>query len=214
MRNDLHYVFDPLCGWCYAAGPLVRTVVAELGGCVRIQLHPGLMFATPHDINATGRARIIAADQRIAELSGAVFGASYLERIRTAQRLCYDSRLASAAVMAAASVGTKLGLHMLADIQRLHYVHGEDVSDPISLRRIAVSLGLDAMSFDRAIDDASEQLATLSDAARALMYEMGSNAFPTFVLDLRERRVLLTHGDVYRRPDVFVARITRLLETD
>ena len=39
--NDttLHYVYDPLCGWCYGAAPLLRAAAGIPG--LRIALHAG-----------------------------------------------------------------------------------------------------------------------------------------------------------------------------
>ena len=37
----LHYVYDPLCGWCYGAAPLVRAA----RGTIRVQAHGGDMMA-------------------------------------------------------------------------------------------------------------------------------------------------------------------------
>ncbi|WP_375381790.1 hypothetical protein [uncultured Sphingomonas sp.] len=34
----LHYVYDPLCGWCYAAEPLVRAAVTAR---IPVVLHGG-----------------------------------------------------------------------------------------------------------------------------------------------------------------------------
>ena len=66
----LHYVFDPLCGWCYAARPLLRRLIDSLGDALPIRFHPGLLFASPRTIDPAYREHIIAADRRIAAVAG------------------------------------------------------------------------------------------------------------------------------------------------
>ncbi len=39
----LHYIFDPLCGWCYGAAPLIEAARAIPG--LDIALHGGGMMA-------------------------------------------------------------------------------------------------------------------------------------------------------------------------
>jgi len=39
MVATLHYFHDPLCGWCYAAAPLVTAAAAVPG--VALKLHGG-----------------------------------------------------------------------------------------------------------------------------------------------------------------------------
>ena len=31
MNAKLHYIFDPLCGWCYAAGPMLNALSERFG---------------------------------------------------------------------------------------------------------------------------------------------------------------------------------------
>lgn len=38
-QATLHYVFDPLCGWCYAAAPLIEAA-GQIDG-LNIVMHAG-----------------------------------------------------------------------------------------------------------------------------------------------------------------------------
>ncbi len=42
--TKLHYIYDPLCGWCYAAAPLV----AAARGILPVEGHAGGMMAGPN----------------------------------------------------------------------------------------------------------------------------------------------------------------------
>ena len=69
----LHYIFDPLCGWCYAAAPLVKAA-REVPG-IEVQWHAGGMLTGAHTrtITADWRDKVMPSDQRIAELFEAIF---------------------------------------------------------------------------------------------------------------------------------------------
>lgn len=41
----LHYIFDPLCGWCYGAAPLVEAARTVPG--LAVAFHGGGMLAGP-----------------------------------------------------------------------------------------------------------------------------------------------------------------------
>ncbi|MFT8171056.1 DsbA family protein, partial [Salmonella enterica subsp. enterica serovar Enteritidis] len=42
----LHYIFDPLCGWCYGAAPLLKAAQNIAG--LTISLHAGGMMTGPN----------------------------------------------------------------------------------------------------------------------------------------------------------------------
>ena len=44
-RPTLHYIFDPLCGWCYGASPLIEAARHVNG--LDIALHAGGLMTGP-----------------------------------------------------------------------------------------------------------------------------------------------------------------------
>ena len=70
----LHYIHDPLCGWCYGAQPLVSAAVAMLGDRLALRLHGGALFAEPQELTPAMAEHIVRADERIEEISGQPFG--------------------------------------------------------------------------------------------------------------------------------------------
>ena len=69
---QLTYLFDPLCGWCYGAGPAVKTLIAT--EAVSVEIAPTGLFAGKgaFSMNAGFAAHAWAADQRISQLTGGV----------------------------------------------------------------------------------------------------------------------------------------------
>ena len=58
----LHYVFDPLCGWCYGASPLVAAARERLP----VRLHAGGMMTGAQRQHITPQLRqyVLAHDER------------------------------------------------------------------------------------------------------------------------------------------------------
>lgn len=211
MNAKLHYIFDPLCGWCYAANPLLAALNERFGDEFELVFHPGLLFAEPRSIDPSYREHIVSADLRIAELAGVEFGAPYIKRVRTAPVLRYHSEPPAVAVMAVNALEPKLGLRMLEAIQKAHYQQGEDVSDLLTLSKLAQGLGLDVEHFTQAQMNVQQILPSIAAEARNLMQTVGGNGFPTLVLERNGEYQKLDHNSAYGKPYVFSNSVARLI---
>jgi putative protein-disulfide isomerase len=199
MVSRLHYVHDPLCGWCWAASPLVQAA-REL---LPVQAHAGGLFMADsrRQMGATWRAYVLPHDLRIAQLSGQPFGAAYQDGLLNDATAWLDSEPPIAAVLAADRLAGR-GLDLLARIQHAHYVDGRQVAQPAVLRELAEELGLDGEAFAR------EQAACSGDTtrahvedSRALMQRLGGRGFPTLALEQGERWELIDVSSYLGRLD-------------
>jgi len=211
VNTKLHYIFDPLCGWCYAASPLWAALNERFGDELELVFHPGLLFAEPRSIDPSYREHIVSADLRIAELAGVEFGAPYIKRVRTAPVLRYHSEPPAVAVMAVNAIEPKLGLGMLEAIQKAHYHQGEDVSDLLTLSKLAQGLGLDLERFTEAQINVQQILPSIAAEARNLMQTVGGNGFPTLVLERDGEYQKLDHSSAYGKPYVLSNSVARLI---
>lgn len=198
----LHYVHDPLCGWCYAAEPLVQAATAA---GMRVVLHGGGLWDVPTHVPEDKRRMMREADSRIARLTGQPFGPAYLDGLLAAPGTVWHSRPTIAAILAAERLKSGLALPMMAALQRAHYVEGRAVVSEGVLTDLAVELGLPAAAFatllreipvDRHIDE-----------TRAFMRRLGLGGFPGFLLEEEGEFSLLAHEHLYGRPELFVTRI-------
>lgn len=92
MTNPtLHYIFDPLCGWCYAAAPLIAAA-GQLPG-VTIALHGGGMMTGERrkHITPDWRGYVLPHDRRIEQMTGQVFGPGYTEGLLNDTTALLDS---------------------------------------------------------------------------------------------------------------------------
>jgi len=180
--NTLHYIFDPLCGWCYGAAPLVDAA-REVAG-LSIALHGGGMMVGNHrrTIDAQWRGHVIKHDARIAAMTGQPFGDAYINGLLLDTTAVMDSAPPTNAILAAQKLAGR-GLDMLHLIQVAHYQLGQRVADVAVLEALAGQLGLQAEAFVPEMQAINETvLAAHIAESRELLAQVGGRGFPTFAL--------------------------------
>jgi len=179
----LHYIFDPLCGWCYAAAPLVDAARNMPG--LQVAFHGGGMMtgANRRAITPQWREYVIPHDRRIAEMTGQPFGEGYFEGLLRDTGAVMDSEPPITAILAAESLRSGGGLDMVHRLQRAHYVEGRRIADAQVLKAVAAELGFDTEAFAAAVERlAGEATAQHIAESRQLLQRAGGQGFPTFVL--------------------------------
>ena len=199
MTATLHYIYDPLCGWCYGAEPLVTA--ASTSPRVALELHAGALWPEPTQLPESTRLYIRQADQRIAAMSGQRFGPDYHNGLLLDPTMVLESRPPTAAVLAAQSLDPEKALPMLRAIQHAHYEQGRRVVEHDVLCDLAVEIGLDRAEFEAAL--ARVPLEDHLSATHRLMSQVGAQGFPTFVLELGEDLYPVPHGRFASQPTQF-----------
>lgn len=187
----LHYIFDPFCGWCYAAAPLLDVALqlsAPPAHTLRIQLHAGGMMMGSHRQLVTAQLRdyVLPHDARIEALTGQAFSAAYRDGLLRDRAAVFDSEPPITAILAAESAANEqragLGLKLLKRLQHAHYVEGRRIAEWDVLLACAVELGIAAAdfrsSYQQLYGPATQQHV---DASRRLLAQVGGRGFPTLV---------------------------------
>ena len=200
----LHYVYDPLCGWCYAAEPLVR---AAASAGIPVVLHGGGLWDQPVHAPDAKRRMMRATDGRIADLTGQVFGTAYLDRLLVQPDTVWHSRPTVAAVLAAGQLLDGQDLAMVAAIQRAHYVDGRRVVQEQVLADIAGGIGLDPAAFATGLRAADVDAHIRQ--TRLLMGRYDLHGFPAFLVQHGQAYVRLPHETLYGQPKAFVSALEK-----
>ncbi|HEX5392958.1 MAG TPA: DsbA family protein [Rhodocyclaceae bacterium] len=209
----LHHIYDPLCGWCYAAAPLVEAA-REISG-LGLMLHGGGMMARSAAQHVTPELRryVTPHDQRIAQLTGQPFGEAYFNGLLQNTEAVLDSAPPIAAILAADEIDGR-GADMVKAVQRAHYVDGRVISQSETLSSLAVALGLDAVTFNAAWE---QQMAGPVDRhiaeSRKLLRQVGGKGFPTFALETAEGLRLLDVTPYLGQPARWQAMLAAKLST-
>lgn len=209
MSKTLHYVFDPLCGWCYGAGGTVAKLAGTPG--VELRLLPSGLFcgegARPMDDDFAAYAW--SNDQRIERLTGQPFTERYRNNVLTDRQQMFDSGPATVALTAVALTAPEHELAALKAIQHARYVDGQNITAPDTLVAVLRTLGLDAAAqrlagFDTELLDANRDRVA---KAQTLLRQFGARGVPSFILENNGQRELLHAGNVFSNPQAFVERL-------
>ncbi|MBB1626110.1 DsbA family protein [Achromobacter sp. UMC71] len=201
----LHYIYDPLCGWCYGAAPLVEAARGIAG--LMIAAHGGGMMTGGNiqPVTEALRRYVMPHDERIAGLTGQEFGPDYFDGLLRDHGAVFDSAPPTTAVLAAETLAGR-GLDLLKRLQHAHYVQGKRIADPAELQRLAEDIGLDAEGFRAAYAVArGEATARHIAQSRALLTRVGGSGFPTLALERDGAYTLLEPSRYLGRPSQWQA---------
>jgi putative protein-disulfide isomerase len=185
MTTRLLYLYDPMCGWCYGAGPRIAKLARE----AHVEALPTGLFAgdTGRRIDPAFAQHIVQADARIEAMSGQPFSEAYRRDVLGRPELPFHSRTASEALTAVAQFDPGAELDALHAIQRERYVHGRDITDP-SVLAAAIAERLAEPSLAAATDGRFGR-------ARHLMQRVGAQGVPA-LLQVLDGSVRLLPGSM------------------
>jgi len=206
--TNIHYFYDPMCGWCYGATSLIKAIVENPS--VNLILHPGGMMEKSI-LPQHFKEHIIKADPRIAALTGVKFGENYLNRLRSSEPFIIDSFLPIKAILVAESLGGS-SFEVLKAIQNAHYVQGLDVYKLEVLQSIVAESGIDldkwlsAMSSENSDDLLEQAIAT----SHGLMRKLNISGYPTLIAESNGALVKLPHEQYYNKTNDWNTYLTSL----
>lgn len=213
MSARLHYIHDPLCGWCYGSAPLIEAALDAFGPRLSLALHAGGLFVEAQPVRPALASQLLQVDERIAAQSGQPFGDAYRQGLLAEDSTVLHSLPPIHAVLAAERIDPALAWPMLEAVQRAHYQQGLRVADPSVLEELADSLGIAAPTWQQAwqaVDRA--ELENHLDRARALMQEVGAQGFPTLLLEQHGQLQRLDHARFFGQPNAFVQALADRLD--
>ncbi|MGJ7495256.1 DsbA family protein [Variovorax sp. RT4R15] len=209
MTKTLHYLFDPLCGWCYGAAPAVSGLSAFPG--VSLELLPTGLFsgegARPMDDAFASYAW--SNDQRIERLTGQRFTEQYRSRVLGDRQRPFDSGPATVALSAVSLTDPARELEALKAIQHARYVDGSDVTSLAALADLLGALGLEEAAAKVAHPDADLLGANRARTGRAqaLMREFGARGVPTLIAESGAKRWVVDHAAIYSNPQALISQL-------
>lgn len=222
--TTLHYIHDPLCGWCYGAAPLVKAAREVLN----VRAHGGGMMTGARRQTVTPQLRdfVKPHDVRIAQLSGQRFGEGYRDGLLRDTDAVFDSEPPTAAMLAAEAIAGR-GLDMLAQLQVAHYIEGRRIAERAVLIDVATVLGFEPTTFAEVLDrQFGNAVQVHIKETRAFMAQVGAQGFPSFVLETDEGVQSVDFAGYLGRPNDFqdwlrsqaglpaISRITEVFSCD
>jgi len=206
---QLTYLFDPLCGWCYGASPVLDQLMREDG--IAVTMAPTGLFAGggAFALDAGFAAHAWEADQRIGQLSGQPFSPAYRKNVLESGTARVDSGPATLALTAVRLSAPEREFETLHAIQRARYVDGRDNGNPEVIGDVLASLHLDEAATRFAAPD--NELLSITRAriehGQAEMRRVNASGVPTLVLHDGEHRRVISSNVLYGDADGLIASL-------
>jgi len=208
MRTTVTYLFDPLCGWCYGASPVIQ----QLGQQTKLQLE-----LAPTGLFADGGRAVDAAfadfawsnDQRIAKLTGQRFTEAYRQNVLGRLGSRFDSATVTLALTSVSLSEPPRELETLKALQEARYVQGLDTCDVSVVEALLRDLGLAVSADLLAARDAKVVAANAAriQKARSLMQTFGAQGVPALVVSNGNSSRLLSGNALYGKFDNLLRQI-------
>ena len=209
QQTTLHYVYDPLCGWCYGAAPLLQAAATIAG--LKIELHAGglWMGSRRQPMGEALRDYVRPHDQRIEALTGQHFGERYFNELLLREGCLLDSEPPIRAVLAVTALGGD-GLVMLHRIQQSHYRDGIWIGEPAFLAMLAAEQGIAAEAFQQAYLQAP-LLQHLADS-QGWMKRLVGQGYPTLGIERGGKLERIVVNQYLGEPELLIPRLLRAIE--
>ncbi|MEU8582813.1 DsbA family protein [Streptomyces abikoensis] len=186
----LVYVFDAYCGWSHGFSATL-TETARRHPELSVEVVSGGLFTGARRVPIREFGYVQGANAKIAELTGAEFGAAY-DRLIADGSFVMDSEAAARGMAALRQAAPDRAAGLAAALQDAFYADGLSLSEESTYRTLAEAAGLDADAVAAAFSAPGAAKAARADFRRAAEY--GVQGFPTLLAVDGERVTVLAVG--------------------
>lgn len=199
----LHYLYDPFCGWCYGAAPLI-SAAQDIQG---LQIRPhgiGMLSGNASQMMSVNWADFVRShEERISVYSDQAFGAPYARGALENAELLLDSSPPIATMLTAQKLAGR-GMEMLTRLQTAYYQDGNAIADLQVIADVTAELGFNPLVFMAVFDEISgTSLGNHIEESRALMDKLRFSGIPAFALEIQGAFEKLPFGHYLGRPQQF-----------
>jgi len=207
MPSKLTYLFDPLCGWCYGASPVLQ----QLARHSHLELAPTGLFsgAGGRVMDTSFAAYAWSNDKRIQQLTGQRFAEVYLTQVLGKTGVRFDSGAVTLALTAVSLTEPQRELASLKLLQEARYVQGQDTSELSIVANILHEHSL--VPAAELLLAGDKQLKTANNSrvqqAQQLMQSLGAQGVPALVLNQNGSQRLLRSDLLFGNIEALLASI-------
>jgi putative protein-disulfide isomerase len=199
----LHYVYDPFCGWCYGAAPMITAAAAIPG--LEIQAHGVGMLSGDKSklMSSDWRDFVRPHEARITAFSKQTFEDAYVQGVLEHENVLLDSSPPIAAMLTAQQLSGD-GIEMLKRLQIAYYQEGRAIADRGVIADIASELGFEPDAFMATFDSiTADSLQDHINRSNGMLEALNARGFPAFALEVDGQMEALAMGHYLSRPALF-----------
>lgn len=208
QTTRIFYLFDPLCGWCYGAAPLLEKLSTD---GIHVEAIPTGLFsgAGARPLDSSFAAYAWANDKRIATLTGQAFSTAYRENLLQKPGVMFDSQASTTAVVATGMEDVKLRFTALRILQTARYVDGLDTADITVVTSLLDKAGLSrvASRLREPDEELNASVRNIVAFGQTLFQQMNANGVPALVIEQDGRRRLLDSSTLFKNSNNLLALV-------
>jgi putative protein-disulfide isomerase len=192
-KDKITYVFDPLCGFCYAFEPEMKKLQAKYKDKFEFEIIAGGMILGDREGPIAKVAPHIADGYKDLEaMSSARFGPNFLNKIMKDGTYKMSSELPSIALEVFKSMQPQNAISFANDIQMMLYYDGISLNEPANYGNLVKKYGIDATDFVSKLS--LPEWKTKAYDQFALASKLGATSFPMLILHQDNKMQVLTSG--------------------
>lgn len=193
MKDQILYLFDPLCGWCYGFSETMLQFYRQHHGTYEFVAVPGGMVTEQRIGPISGMEDYISkAYLQVEELTGTKYGDAYLNGLLRSRTTMLDSEPPSRATITYRSFFPDRAVEYAHKLQKAHFYAGRDYNDLSLYEDLALEFELDPAVFMERFHD--ERMKQNVQQEFAWVKESGVQGFPTVVYRSGQKYYMLAHG--------------------
>jgi putative protein-disulfide isomerase len=193
QKDTITYVFDPLCGFCFAFEPEMKKLEAQYKDKFVFEIIAGGMILGEQEGPIGKVAPHIAYGYKdLEKMSDARFGSAFLNKIMKEGTYKMSSEMPSIAVEIFKSMKPEQAIAFANDVQMMLYFDGISLNEPENYRKLALKYGLNADDFVQKITQ--PEWKTKTYAQFAAVEKLAVTSYPTLILKKEGTSKILNAG--------------------
>ena len=207
----LLYIYDPLCGWCFGFGPVMKKVYRNFKNEMDFDVISGGMITGDRVGPLSEVADYIGKAYKVVEkTTGVKFGKGFVDGSLKKGDVIFNSYPPSKALTVFKDLKPEKALQFSKAIQDAIYVEGKDPSDEGVYLDLAIEFGADREDFKILRASPDYDVRTREDFVFA--NRLGVTGFPAVFLENQGKYHIVSRG--YTEYGILEERLNHLMESD
>lgn len=186
------YIYDPLCGWCYGFTSVVQQLQERNNGNMEFDiLSGGMITGDNRHTFASMKAFILREHTNVENMTGAKFGAAFLEKLLPSEEIM-DSEKPSVALTVFKQYQPENAITFAHDMQVALNYNGQSLNNDSTYRSLIKKFSLPEDEFISRLHDENYRYETQQEFQ--LIQNWGITGFPAAILDTGKQLYLCARG--------------------
>jgi putative protein-disulfide isomerase len=191
-KPKIYYVYDPLCGWCFAYAPIMEKLAQEFKDQVEFVVVPGGMIIGENVRPIREIAPyLLQAIPSLEEISGVKMGEPYIALVKEGSYIA-SSYQPSLAMVVFKSFHTGRDVEYAHKVQQSYFIEAKDIMGDSLYKELAVQFEVSPEEFMKRMSDTAYQSKTQEHFDFAAY--LNTKGFPALVGKSGDSYQKITYG--------------------